>query len=75
MKKVIFFVAIVIAVVALALGVVYMIPHIPHPFIYSSHQGIIKSAHHMYAAAAFVFAMVLLGAAYLTRPNSRTGRA
>lgn len=72
MKKVIFFTAVGIAAVALVLGVLYLIPHIPHPFIYSSHPWIIKTAHHMYAAAAFGFAVVLLAVAFLIRPKTRT---
>ncbi|HLI09100.1 MAG TPA: hypothetical protein VKV40_21230 [Ktedonobacteraceae bacterium] len=70
MKKVIFFAAIALAVVMIFLGVLYMIPHVPHPFIYSSRPSIVKTPHHIYAALSFLATVVLVVIAFLARPKA-----
>ena len=72
MKKAIFFVALALAVVMIVLAVLYMIPHVPHPFIYSSKESVVKTPHHFYAALSFLLTVILAVVAFLFR---RKGQA
>lgn len=76
-KPVLFYGAIILAALLMALGIYYLIPGIYHPFIFIDHplMGFINHAHLNYNAhkkfTAVFFALALLAilAAYLTRPR------
>lgn len=69
MKKAIFFVAIALAVVMVVLGVLYMLPYVPHPFLYSSKESVVRTPHHFYAALSFLLTVIFAAIAFLFRPK------
>lgn len=87
MRKVLFLIALVFAIVFVAAAIYFLIPGIYHPYISlndkkglvlvnaAKHPGVIYSAHHFYAGAAFVAALVLALIAFLSRPRARMARA
>lgn len=87
MRKVLFLIALVLAVVFVAAAIYFLIPGIYHPYISlndkkglvfvnaAKHPGVIYSAHHFYAGAAFVAALVLALIAFVSRPRVRIARA
>jgi hypothetical protein len=62
-----FYGAIVVAVVALALGVYYLVPGIYHPLTFS---GTPTDSHHTHAIAFFVLCALLIIVALVNRPKS-----
>ena len=57
-----FYVTIAIAVIGIALGILYFMPHVYHPLTN-------VNSHHKLAAAFFVLAIAGIAAAFLTRPK------
>ena len=82
--KAVFYVAAAVAILFLIATVYFMIPGIYHPYISfhdgkispslvsaAKHPGVVYSAHHIYAAAAFVVALACGLIAFLTRSRKR----
>ncbi len=68
MKNPVLFVgAIVVAVIALGLGVFYLIPGIYHPLTFS---GVPTNSHYTHAIAFFVLCVLLIAVALVNRPKS-----
>ena len=79
-RTVLFFAAIALVVVTIALAVFYLIPGIYHPYFSlhassfgfvdaSKHQAIVKSAHRVYSVGFFVLAVIFGVLAFLFRPR------
>lgn len=68
-KSLLFAGSLVVAVVALALGVFYLIPGLYHPFTFSKTP---TDAHLTHAIAFFVLCLLLVVVALVNRPKAAT---
>ena len=66
MKKPLFYIAIAVAIICIALGIYYLIPGIYHFVGYSNHRSITMTAHRLYAAVFFLIACIGLAIAFFT---------
>jgi len=66
-NRALFYAAIVVAVLALAACVFYLIPGVSHPLVFSGDP---TSAHYKHAAAFGAIALVAIIGALVTRPKS-----
>ncbi len=66
-KSTMFYGAIVIAVIALALSIYYIIPGVYHPFTFS---GVPTDGHKTHAIAFFILFVLLVIVALVNRPKS-----
>ena len=59
--------AIVVAVIALGLGIFYLVPGVTHPFTFS---GTPTSSHYTHAIVFFIVAVLLVLVALVNRPKA-----
>ena len=64
-----FYSAIVIAIIGIALGVYYLMGGIWHPILPAAHPKAVYSVHRFYAGAAFVVAVICIIGAVVARPR------
>jgi uncharacterized membrane protein HdeD (DUF308 family) len=72
-SPIVFYIALAIAVIGLAVGVYYLIPGLSHVLIFSFNKGTSKTdIRPLHAVAGFVVLVVGLVLAFFTRPKKAT---
>ena len=84
-RSILFFAALALAAVTIAMAIWFLIPGIYHPYFSlhassfgfvdaSKHQAIVKSAHRVYSAGFFVLALIFGMLAFALRPKKAFAR-